>query len=140
MSEVKMRPLLKRDVIAQRTAEEVSQQPVDTSGWLVLAIIVLILVIVFAFIITALVVDANAPKPIQRCPTGLCKFNTTTGIKTCPNFADDTGIAVTVGLEYCTTDDYCQQPGYTCAVQSNQTLDCSGSCGDGNSKCRCVSN
>lgn len=111
----------------------------DPQGWLVLAIVVVIITIVFAWLIVSLWKDANSPNVIQRCNPGLCKFNLLTGVKTCPNPSDTIGIQASSGIERCTSRDHCQVAGFTCAVQPDQSVDCNGVCGSGNSQCRCVS-
>lgn len=108
------------------------------TGWLALAITVIVLTIIFAWIIVAMIRDSVQDEVIQRCNPGLCKFSTISGIKTCPAVGDPIGIRVNLGAEFCTSRDYCQKPGFTCAVQADQTLLCAGECGPGNPQCRCV--
>lgn len=135
-SRVEQKPRLRRDL---QENNSISRQK-DTSGWLVIALIVIILAIVIGFVIVALFVDANTAITIQRCPLGLCKFDRLTGIKTCPEPTDTKGIIYNTGIELCTTADYCQPDGFTCAVQTDQTLNCNGICGPGNAKCKCIAN
>lgn len=113
------------------------------TGWLVLAITIIILAIIFAWLFIAVQSDTVGATVIQRCEPGVCLFSTVTGIKTCPAPGDTVGIQVQLGAEFCTSRDYCQQPGYQCAVQPDQTVLCNGVCNNpagstGNESCRCV--
>ena len=83
--------------------------------------------------------ESNAPEVNQRCAPGLCAFSSITGVKRCPTPGSTEGLAIDLGLEFCTTRDYCQNSNYPCAVQPDQTLNCDGVCGEGNEGCRCVS-
>ena len=130
------RPVL----ISEVYADELSRRPKSTTGWLILAIITVVLAIFFTWLIISLLRDANDTNVIQRCDPGLCKFSTITGIKTCPDVGDTQGIQLDVGLEFCTSEDYCQERNYTCALQLDQSVDCDGVCGPGNGRCRCIAN
>lgn len=105
-------------------------------------IIISIFVIIVAIILSIAIY--NYYKRIRqntvtfRCNPGLCKFDLFTGIKTCPNTGDTQGLEVVVGLEGCTSADFCQFNPNRCALLPDQTLDCSGICGPGNSECRCI--
>jgi len=108
----------------------------DPTGWLVICVAAISLAIIFAIIFYLMYSDINAPVVVQRCNPGLCKFNVTTGIKTCPGVGDTVGVEVTPGLEACSSKSYCNEPDHPCALLSNQTLDCSGVCDIAG--CRCV--
>lgn len=109
-------------------------------GWFVIAVVVIILVIFTVWMIVLLSQESNAPIVNQRCSPGLCAFSAITGIKRCPVPSDTQGLIIDLGLEFCTTEDYCQNNNYPCAVQVDQTLNCEGVCGVGNPSCRCVPN
>ena len=109
-------------------------------GWAVIAIMVVILVAFTVWMIVLLSREQNAPVVNQRCNVGLCAFSAITGIKRCPAAGDTEGLIIDLGMEFCTTRDYCQNNNFPCAVQIDQTLDCSGVCGPGNNSCRCVAN
>ena len=113
--------------------------PKDNTGWIVLVVILVIVVLVYGFIIYSVRQDANAPEVINNCDPGLCAFSIVTGIKRCPP-DNNTKIRFGPGAEFCTSRNYCQERNYTCAVQSDQTLNCSGVCGTGNDECRCIQN
>ncbi len=133
MAEYKIEgPRLKSDI-----KRETIKPEKDVTSWIVLASIIVVLVLVFSFIIYLIRKDTNFTEVINQCDAGLCAFNTTTGIKNCPS--SNTGnVSFTPEAEFCTSRNYCQSKNYTCAVQSDQTLDCSGVCGTGNDQCRCI--
>ena len=112
----------------------------DWTSWLVLATILVVIVVVFGIIIYIVYKDSQAPDVINRCAPGLCAFNTVTGIKRCPDAGDNVGLRIALGFEACTTENYCQAQGFTCAVQLDQTLNCEGECGPNNDRCRCIAN
>ena len=107
-------------------------------GWFVVVVVMIILIAFTTWMVVLLFRESNAPLVIQRCNPGLCAFSSITGIKRCP--VDDVqGIEVNLGLEFCTSRDYCQNNNFPCAVQADQSLNCAGVCGAGNEECRCVS-
>lgn len=108
----------------------------DATGWLVICAFAIILAVIFAIIIYLLYQDIRAPDAIQRCNVGMCKFSIITGVKTCPEASSTVGIRVFPGAEFCTSRNYCQHPGYTCAVQADQSVRCDGICDT--AECKCV--
>ena len=110
----------------------------DPQGWMVLAIALIILVIFFAWLFVTLSADTKPAEIIQRCNPGLCAFDIFSGRKRCPAAGQVQGLVITPGLEYCTSENYCQEAPYTCAIQPDQTWRCDGICGDGNERCRCI--
>lgn len=120
------------------TEQRTKTGPPDTTGWLILAVVVVVLAIFFAWLIYTLYRDANSADVVQRCSPGLCKFSILTGVKTCPNPGDTLGVRVTAGSEFCTSENYCQNEPFNCAVQLDQSVNCTGVCGPGNDRCRCV--
>jgi hypothetical protein len=110
----------------------------DPSGWLVISAFIVLFTIVVCVVIWLIFKDVNSADVVQRCKPGLCKFEIFTGRKTCPNPGDTVGIRLEEGNEYCTSADFCQQERYQCAVQSDQSIDCTGECDT--PKCRCVAN
>ena len=105
-------------------------------GWAVIAAILVILVIFTIWMIALVFGDTNAPIVNQRCNPGVCAFNTITGIKRCPSNSNTQGLIIDLGLEFCTTRDFCQNNSFPCAVQADQTLNCEGVCDV--IACRCV--
>jgi len=115
------------------------------TGWLVIAIIIIVLAIIFSWLFISMTSDTVGANVVQRCNPSVCKFNTITGQKTCPAPGDTLGIQVELGAEFCSSRDYCQQPGFQCAVQPDQTVLCNGVCNNpagftGNEQCSCTSN
>lgn len=127
-------PRLRSDII-----RKTEKPPRDYSSWTVLAVIIVLLIIVFGWIIYSIRQDTNSTEVINRCNPGLCAFDILSGIKRCPA-NDSEQIGYDVGIEYCTSRNYCQKTKYTCAVQLDQSIDCSGVCGPGNDQCRCIKN
>lgn len=110
----------------------------DPTGWVVICLSAIILAIIFAIIIYLIYRDINSPQVIQRCNPGLCKVNKSTGFRSCPAVGSTVGIVVTPGAEICTSRSYCNNPGFTCAVNQDQTLNCEGVCDV--SGCKCIAN
>lgn len=113
---------------------------IKAKGWTVIAIVLVVLVAFTVWMIVLLYTEKNAPIVNQRCNPGLCAFSAITGIKRCPTAGDTQGLSINLGMEFCTTKDYCQNNNYPCAVQLDQSLDCTGVCGVSNPACRCVPN
>ena len=110
----------------------------DPQGWFVICLFAVIIVIMVCIIIYLIELDIKAPIVQQRCNPGVCKFDVFTGVKTCPASGDTVGIQLEEGPEFCTSANYCQHQGYTCAVLADQSLDCTGVCDQ--PLCRCVQN
>jgi hypothetical protein len=110
----------------------------DPTGWVVIGAFAVLFAIVVCVIIYLIYKDINSAVVVQRCKPGMCKFDIFTGRKTCPNPGDPLGIEMREGNEWCTSADFCQQERYQCAVQSDQSIDCTGECDQ--PKCRCVAN
>jgi hypothetical protein len=108
----------------------------DPQGWFVICLFAIMVVIIVCAVIYLIELDIKAPIVQQRCNPGVCKFDVFTGVKTCPAAGDTTGIQLEEGPEFCTSADYCQHPGYSCAVLADQTLNCDGTCDV--TMCRCV--
>lgn len=121
-----------------RSKQPTTKKVTDDTGFIVLAILLVFVVFIFMFIFYSIKNDANAPDVINRCGVGLCAFDIITGIKRCPEPGATVGLRIAAGAEKCTTRDYCQSSGFTCAVQLDQSLNCDGVCGPGNEKCRCI--
>lgn len=127
-------PRLRSDI-----ARKTEKAPKDYSSWTVLAIILVIIVITFGWIIYSIRQDSNATEVVNQCGPGLCAFDILSGVKRCPS-SDTEQLSFKFGVEYCTSKNYCQKKGYTCAVLPDQSIDCSGVCGPGNDECRCIKN
>ncbi len=110
----------------------------DPSGWFVIALVIVVLTVIFAIVIYLFYVDIKAPQVIQRCNPGLCKFSIFTGVKTCPGVGDPVGVQLLPGTEWCTSANFCQKEGFTCAVQADQSVSCDGICDT--PQCRCIAN
>ena len=124
-----------------RLKEDIRASPDPSAkgkGWAVIAIMVVILVAFTVWMIVLLYREQNAPIVNQRCNIGVCAFSAITGIKRCPPTGDTEGLIIDLGMEFCTTEDYCQNKDFPCAVQADQTLNCEGVCNI--PTCRCVAN
>lgn len=124
--------------MANRVRKESKPTAKDPTGWVAIGTFAVVFAIIVAIIVYAMFVDIRAPKVVQRCVPGLCKFNIFTGIKTCPNPGDTVGVQLLEGNEYCTSANYCQQTKYQCAVNLDQSINCDGECD--HPQCRCVAN
>lgn len=124
--------------MTDRNGKEPKPIAKDPTGWVAIGAFAVLMAIVIGVIVYAMYKDIRAPEVIQRCSPGMCKFNVFTGVKTCPNPGDTTGIRLLEGNEYCTSPNFCQQTRFQCAVQADQSIDCTGECDQ--ARCRCVAN
>lgn len=107
-------------------------------GWTTIAIFAVAMTLILCVVAYQVYKDIKSTLVIRRCAVGLCKFDIYTGRKTCPASNDIEGLQISEGLEYCTSANFCQQDKYKCAVNPDQTIDCSGECST--PECRCVAN